>query len=162
MPRSRTRRGKGPLGHRASRSAPWRSPERSCLDDCNVARRKTVPVPKCGVSVRVGEAPQFWLNASDERFATFPTMRVRPDADAVHRAADVLARVESASEAIERSGGKVVGTIRWAIAHRENTSMPNPNPPRVRSDRVNSSAQYRETLWSPRARAAPGLYPVGT
>jgi hypothetical protein len=39
-------------------------------------------------------------------------MRVRPDADAVHRAADVLARVESASEAIERSGGKVVGTIR--------------------------------------------------
>jgi len=64
------------------------------------------------VSVRVGEAPQFWLNASDERFAIFPTMRVRPDADAVHRAADVLARVESASEAIERSGGKVVGTIR--------------------------------------------------
>jgi hypothetical protein len=27
----------------------------------------------------------------------------------------------------------------WAIAHRENTSMLNPNPPRVRSDRVNSS-----------------------
>src|SRR6188472_4517138 len=26
----------------------------------------------------------------------------------------------------------------WAIAHREITSMPNPNPPRVRSDRVNS------------------------
>ena len=27
----------------------------------------------------------------------------------------------------------------WAIAHRENTSMLNPNPPRVRSDRVNST-----------------------
>ena len=26
----------------------------------------------------------------------------------------------------------------WAIAHRENTSMLNPNPPRVRPDRVNS------------------------
>ncbi len=31
----------------------------------------------------------------------------------------------------------------WAIAHRENTSMPNPNPPRVRSDRVNSMAAVR-------------------
>jgi hypothetical protein len=28
----------------------------------------------------------------------------------------------------------------WAIAHRENTSMLNPNPPRVRSDRVNSTS----------------------
>ena len=31
----------------------------------------------------------------------------------------------------------------WAIAHRENTSMPNTNPPRVRSDRVNSMAAVR-------------------
>src|SRR5438874_545612 len=32
----------------------------------------------------------------------------------------------------------------WAIAHRENTSMLNPNPPRVRSDRVNSTGAVRE------------------
>src|SRR6478736_7927994 len=30
----------------------------------------------------------------------------------------------------------------WAIAHRENTSMLNPNPPRVRSDRVNSRCHH--------------------
>src|SRR6476469_2825444 len=30
----------------------------------------------------------------------------------------------------------------WAIAHRENTSMLNPNPPRVRSDRVNSNHRH--------------------
>lgn len=30
-------------------------------------------------------------------------------------------------------------TCGWATAHPENTSMPNPNPPRVRSNRVNST-----------------------
>jgi len=35
----------------------------------------------------------------------------------------------------------------WAIAHRENTSMLNPNPPRVRSDRSTPPHQRRCAVW---------------